>query len=393
MHNNLLLLFSPIENSFEQEMFCHRVDVFHQHCRFNVPMVLVGAGCIALFLWLAKISSFTLIAWLLALSIVVTAMIICDRLYDPQEKYPQIRGWLKLRFFIGICSTSLYGLSPFLIPSGAELYLIVCMFTIIIFIWCMSLLSMTTFPEYYLIYTAGLLLPMAVYLQYYDQQATSLFLLLLCIAVMVALPKAFSLSQTAIREISHRLLLKHEIEDHLSARNQLTKHAIYDELTGLYNTRLFTESAQIIIANASRIRKRVGLIMLDVDNFSTICNQVGTKQADLVLQLTADRLINNIRESDIPARIGGDRFAVLIANLDNEEQLEKLIDSLSEKLAEPILLTHQQLSIQVSFGSAISPDDDCDIKRLLLSAQQRMNQIKRVRHRRSTGNNSYDSDS
>lgn len=383
MYNNLFLLFSPTDGAFEQEMFCHRVAVFHQHCRFNAPMVMVGAACISLFLSLAETSPFTLMLWLLALAIVVSAMIICDRIYDPEETYPQVQGWLKLRLFIGSCCAILYGLSPFLIPTESDLALSVCMFTIIIFIWCMSLLSMTTFPEYYLIYTAGLLLPMATYLLQNDQQVASLFLLLLCIAILVALPKAFSLSHTAIREISHRLLLKHEIEDHLNARNQLTKHALYDELTGLYNSRLFTESAQIIIANANRIRKRVGLIILDVDNFSKIHDQFGTQQADLVLQITAGRLVNNIRESDIPARIGGDRFAILIANLDNEEQLEKLIDSLSEKLAEPIPLTHQQLSIQACFGSAISPDDECNIKRLLLSAEQRMNQIKRIRHRRN----------
>ena len=85
-----------------------------------------------------------------------------------------------------------------------------------------------------------------------------------------------------------------------------------DALTGLHNRRYFHETLAREIARAQRYERRLALVLADVDGFKAINDRIGHLAGDAVLAEAADRLRQVVRASDIPCRIGGDEFAVII---------------------------------------------------------------------------------
>jgi len=98
------------------------------------------------------------------------------------------------------------------------------------------------------------------------------------------------------------------------ANAQLTKLAITDPLTGVFNRRHFFDLAQQELARAQRYGHSLSAIMLDLDHFKQINDQHGHLAGDCVLQTTAKRIRDNIRDIDILGRYGGEEFSVLLPN-------------------------------------------------------------------------------
>lgn len=96
-----------------------------------------------------------------------------------------------------------------------------------------------------------------------------------------------------------------------------------DALTGLHNRRYFHETLQREIARAQRYGRRLALVVGDVDGFKAINDRIGHLAGDAVLADAADRIRQVVRGSDVPCRIGGDEFAVIVpeAGLDDARQL------------------------------------------------------------------------
>jgi diguanylate cyclase (GGDEF)-like protein len=90
------------------------------------------------------------------------------------------------------------------------------------------------------------------------------------------------------------------------------KLAETDALTGLYNQRYFHETLRREVLRAQRYERNLALILFDVDDFKSINDQIGHLAGDRVLAQAADRLREAVRSVDIPCRIGGDEFAVIL---------------------------------------------------------------------------------
>ncbi|HXG77439.1 MAG TPA: sensor domain-containing diguanylate cyclase [Gaiellaceae bacterium] len=90
------------------------------------------------------------------------------------------------------------------------------------------------------------------------------------------------------------------------------KLAETDALTGLYNQRYFHETLRREVMRAHRYQRKLALVVLDLDDFKTINDQIGHLAGDRVLAQAADRLREAIRSVDIACRIGGDEFAVIL---------------------------------------------------------------------------------
>jgi diguanylate cyclase (GGDEF)-like protein len=85
-----------------------------------------------------------------------------------------------------------------------------------------------------------------------------------------------------------------------------------DALTGLHNRRYFHETLAREVARALRYRRRLGLIVIDLDDFKAINDRVGHLAGDAVLAEAAERLRSVMRSADIACRVGGDEFAVVL---------------------------------------------------------------------------------
>jgi diguanylate cyclase (GGDEF)-like protein len=131
--------------------------------------------------------------------------------------------------------------------------------------------------------------------------------------------------------------LKDLIEADLEMLTQfqdISSLAMTDELTGLYNRRGFNTVATHFRVLARRSGTRVGLLYLDLDGLKDINDQYGHSAGDAALMALAESIRESIRESDIPARMSGDEFVVLVA-AKTQDDMDSLVlrirDSMQKK--------------------------------------------------------------
>ena len=100
-------------------------------------------------------------------------------------------------------------------------------------------------------------------------------------------------------------------------RNRLL--ADLDGLTGLHNRRYFHELLAREVARAQRYGRELALVVFDLDDFKSINDRMGHLAGDAVLAETAERARGVVRSADIPCRVGGDEFAVLLPEASGRE--------------------------------------------------------------------------
>lgn len=92
--------------------------------------------------------------------------------------------------------------------------------------------------------------------------------------------------------------------------------ALIDPLTGILNRRGFENSAKLTFANQETLHKGVCLLMVDIDNFKNINDTYGHLFGDKVIRAIAETLKSKVRGQDSVARLGGEEFALLLAETD-----------------------------------------------------------------------------
>src|SRR5919198_2247574 len=129
-----------------------------------------------------------------------------------------------------------------------------------------------------------------------------------------------------------------------------------DALTGLHNRRYFHETLAREVARAQRYDRRLALIVFDLDDFKQVNDQVGHLAGDAVIGESAERVRDVVRSADIPCRVGGDEFAVIMpeSTLADPDQLYRRLQN-----AVPARPVGQAGRLSFSAGVAeLVPDDD-----------------------------------
>lgn len=168
---------------------------------------------------------------------------------------------------------------------------------------------------------------------------------------------------------SENMKLKDELAD-------MELRANYDVLTGLPNRRYFIECLEKRIVRCKRYGEITALLFLDVDDLKAINDTYGHGAGDALLVHMAKLLQDNIRASDMVARIGGDEFALLLDNLD-ADRVERKILSLIELIeASQPVSNGQILNCGAAIGySFVGPADTADT--LMSRADEAMYQSKK----------------
>ena len=157
---------------------------------------------------------------------------------------------------------------------------------------------------------------------------------------------------------------------------QMEDLAFRDPLTGLPNRALFQERFAQAVDRARRLGEKVGLIMLDLDHFKDVNDTLGHDAGDALLLSVADRLVSTFRHTDTVARLGGDEFAVILPGVRGPEDMERPTRLLMELLRNPMQHGGASLTISVSVGAALFPQDDEDAGQLLKNADIAMYRAK-----------------
>ncbi|MFY0665756.1 MAG: diguanylate cyclase [Natronospirillum sp.] len=146
---------------------------------------------------------------------------------------------------------------------------------------------------------------------------------------------------------------------------QLQHLSTQDDLSGLYNRRYWTLAAETWLEQA-----QMGtLLMLDLDHFKTINDQLGHATGDAVLQRTGKLLRDQMRNGDIVGRLGGEEFGVLLPNTTSEEAL-LIAERLRIKIDEKTAALCQPLRCTVSIGVAERRPSDISLQAWLVRADR-----------------------
>ena len=135
--------------------------------------------------------------------------------------------------------------------------------------------------------------------------------------------------------------------------DRLEAHATIDEVTGLWNRRFFSDRISEEVARWRRYGTPVSLVMLDLDDFKDVNDTWGHLTGDIVLNAAATMLRASLRETDIPARFGGDEFAVILPGITKTEAYV-----VAEKLRErfdttPITITADERTLEVRITASL----------------------------------------
>ena len=169
-----------------------------------------------------------------------------------------------------------------------------------------------------------------------------------------------------------------DITDAVEQREMIASLARQDPLTRLENRLALLERANGMFAGAQRHHGKVGVLLVDLDEFKAINDGLGHSAGDELLCEVARRFADALRADDLLVRLGGDEFVVLAPDVGTPAGTARVGDKLRASLAAPATIMGRLVHVTASIGIAIFPDDGDDIERLLARADSAMYHAKRA---------------
>ncbi len=171
------------------------------------------------------------------------------------------------------------------------------------------------------------------------------------------------------------LLLGHLRE----ARRRIRALSDQDPLTGLLNARAFRAALAREHEGAQRYQRRYALLIVDIDRMSALNEALGAAAGNEAITLVADALRRVVRGTDVLARVGGDSFAVFLAETDRA-----VASKVAQRIRNLVYMSTLQVGarmqrVQVSVGLAAFPVDGDDATLLLSLAEKAMREDGRLR--------------
>ncbi|MGS2720028.1 EAL domain-containing protein [Paraglaciecola aestuariivivens] len=199
----------------------------------------------------------------------------------------------------------------------------------------------------------------------------------------------FSKREDELGELSGSII---KMRDKIKENNEkIEKLAYFDELTGLPNRFSMHLELERYISRANRSSTKFALAFLDLDNFKDVNDTLGHDVGDQLLIEASNRILQNLRIDDhvlqnkhatletdaVLARLGGDEFTVLIAGIAEPSLLQVPLDRVIQSLSSPFVIADERMTVGVSIGIAVYPDDGQESKELLKCADLAMYEAKR----------------
>ena len=150
----------------------------------------------------------------------------------------------------------------------------------------------------------------------------------------------------------------------------------YDSLTSLLNRAALYESLDACFRDGGAKGSPAAVLYLDLDSFKPINDGHGHDAGDAVLQQVSQRILGQVRATDMVARIGGDEFVIVLPGLGDRAEASRIADAIAGAVARPIEFGGQQLCINGSIGISMYPVDGSNTDTLLRCADEDMYRVK-----------------
>ena len=185
-----------------------------------------------------------------------------------------------------------------------------------------------------------------------------------------------------------RLVLAHDITERLQSQARVHHLAFHDILTGLPNRVQFLNVTNQMLRNTGATNQLSAVVLLDLDNFKSINDHWGHRCGDELLKLVGLRIQQCLPEAVFLARIGGDEFVVVAANIGvDQAAASKVVQDLCSKILEVLtkgyLIDYREHFTSASLGIALFGDIEITIDELLSRADSAMYSAK------ADGRNTY----
>jgi diguanylate cyclase len=157
---------------------------------------------------------------------------------------------------------------------------------------------------------------------------------------------------------------------------KLHRQANFDSLTGLPNRMMAFDRINLEIHRARRSGQRFAVLFIDLDNFKNVNDTLGHAVGDELLVAIGAHLQASLREADTVARLGGDEFLILVPDVVNEVEVEKIAERMLQAVSEARELHGRKVVIHCSVGIALYPDNGESVEALMANADNAMYQAK-----------------
>jgi diguanylate cyclase (GGDEF)-like protein/PAS domain S-box-containing protein len=184
------------------------------------------------------------------------------------------------------------------------------------------------------------------------------------------------LNLSVVKDISGKIInyvaLFSDITKIKNSNAKIEYLAHHDPLTNLPNRLLLKARLNKSIDKCTELKQKLAIFFIDIDNFKIINDTYGHSIGDKIINLVAQRLQKNIRKNDTISRIGGDEFIIVIEDVLEQKNIEKIASKIMDDFKEPLKLEEYLFETTISMGISIFPNNGLDAEELIKQADTAM---------------------
>ncbi len=181
-------------------------------------------------------------------------------------------------------------------------------------------------------------------------------------------------------DITQRKLMEEKIRRDAQTYRRIAEEnrdlSYNDQLTSLLNRNAFSKELSSYLERIRKDGARLGLVYVNIDRLRNVNDSFGQETGDYVLSVVANRLKSVLSMEDIIGRISGDEFAFTLTQAANEEEAERLTETIKSSLENSISIHGDLFSISTSCGIALFPKHAKKASELMMKAEKALHYVK-----------------
>ncbi len=190
--------------------------------------------------------------------------------------------------------------------------------------------------------------------------------------------KTIAAIRDALGHVKYYFAIGEDVSQRQHYQRRIESLLDFDQLTGLPNRTAFLRSLVGVLDNAWQEGKQATILHVDIDDFFVVNDAIGADEADRVIVSIAARIKEVLRQDDRLARLGNDKFAILLGPHDSEieNDIRDVVERILEAIRQPARHADKRIDLTASIGIASYPQDGEDASELFSHAMSATEVVK-----------------